>query len=702
MMAALAVASAPIGARGVSGTASISGRVTVPAGVEPTWYKGVSVSALLANDANQYVAYVDVAADGTYSLTGLPAGSYKVEFWAGTYTVSGQKHELNLQTAYNGNSPTFAAAPVITLTDGANLTGVDGSLTYGGTISGRVTAPTSTSSDFSSFLTVRVFTDDQKFKMAPVNPDGTYSIAGLSSGSYAVYFMVGTATQNLVSEYYPNALSRASAVPVSVTAGGVTSGIDAELAQGATVQFTYTVPDGTSADTLNRLSLWLTNESTTISMRGNTSARTFTAKGVPAGTYEVSGSAPRPLADPLFGSRTVTVGGSGSVVSGGQVAFQSVDTAQVGSLTPARLADLAKVTPGAAPRCVNVAGDLGVPSNATGVFVNVTAASAAGPGNAVVYPDTAGNGATPPPNASSVNFEAGRDVANSAFVQLPANGDVCATVQGATLGRLILDVTGYVTGNYGVTLRTPKRTIDTREGGYNVGPIKGALVPGQARAVKVAGPGATPLGVDAVIANVTVTGVGGPGHLKVWPGDEARPSTSVVNYASGQDKANGQYLAVSPSGYVWIESVATRAHVIIDVLGYVTSSSPVVSTSPTRIVETRASEGIIGPISGRLQKQQVYSVSIPKTVVPDGATAVLMNVTAVQPESLGHLRVYPDSWNNGATPPPDTSTLNYIPGRDIPNMVMVQLPADRQVNFYSVSSTTDLVVDVIGYVKASS
>jgi hypothetical protein len=139
--------------------------------------------------------------------------------------------------------------------------------------------------------------------------------------------------------------------------------------------------------------------------------------------------------------------------------------------------------------------------------------------------------------------------------------------------------------------------------------------------------------------------------------------------------------------------------VIIDITGYVTEASPIVSTTPTRIVETRASEGVIGPITGRLAQQQIYSVEVPTSVVPEGATSVILNVTAVQPESLGHLRVYPDTAGNGATTPPETSSVNYIPGRDIPNMVVVQLPADRKVDFYSVSSTTDMVVDVIGYIQ---
>jgi hypothetical protein len=50
------------------------------------------------------------------------------------------------------------------------------------------------------------------------------------------------------------------------------------------------------------------------------------------------------------------------------------------------------------------------------------------------------------------------------------------------------------------------------------------------------------------------------------------------------------------------------------------------------------------------------------------------------------------------------SNINFIPGRDIPNMVVVQLPADRMIDFYTVFAgygTTDLKVDLIGYIDGT-
>jgi len=84
---------------------------------------------------------------------------------------------------------------------------------------------------------------------------------------------------------------------------------------------------------------------------------------------------------------------------------------------------------------------------------------------------------------------------------------------------------------------------------------------------------------------------------------------------------------------------------------------------------------------------------------------VVLNVTAVSPTAFGNLRVYPDTNGLGTTAPPLASNLNYIPGRAIPNMVIVQIPADRKIDFYNnqglSSSRTDLIVDVIGYIAAA-
>ena len=374
---------------------------------------------------------------------------------------------------------------------------------------------------------------------------------------------------------------------------------------------------------------------------------------------------------------------------------------------PVRVVEAFGFTPGVV-RCYGVAGVGGVPVGAVGVVLNVTATSPSAPGHVRVYPDYLNNGSSPPPDVSTVNFEVGQDVANSTTVALPADGKVCAYSAGGTMSRLLLDVEGYVVPGSGVTLATPVRLIDTRtQSAYHTGPIVGPVPPMTDYTVQVTGLAGVPVGASAVMANITVLDARTPGHLRMWAADQEMPNTSVVNYAP-ETKANSQIIALSADGKVTFRSFAfvptskSPVQVIIDVTGYIQGASAFVATAPTRIVETRAGFGIVGPIVGKLAPTRVYGVPVSDTsLVPAGATAVVLNVTALGPSNRGHIRVYPDTNGLGTTPPPDASNLNFIPGRDIPNMVVVQLPANRTIDFYTAyagTGNTDLAVDLIGYI----
>jgi len=377
--------------------------------------------------------------------------------------------------------------------------------------------------------------------------------------------------------------------------------------------------------------------------------------------------------------------------------------------TPERIVDAAGFAPGAV-RCYAVTGRAHVPDGAESVLLNVTVSAPSGNGYVVVYPDALGNGATPAPLSSTLNFEPGRDVANSTMLALPADGKVCAYSQGSTVARLIIDVGGYVVPGSGITTQAPQRLLDTRAGAGQLGPVVGPVEPGAVNSVQVTGNAGVPAGATAVVANVTVVGPTTEGHLRMWAAGTTVPNTSVVNYAPGRTKANGQIIALGASGQMSFESftgVGTATNpvqVIVDVVGYIAAGSQFAATAPTRIVETRASAGVVGPIPGALVPNTVYPVTLSDTaLIPPTATAVVLNVTAVGPTEFGNLRVYPDANGLGTTAPPLASNINYIPGRAIPNMVIVQIPSDRMIDFYNnqglPTSRTDLIVDVIGYIN---
>lgn len=121
--------------------------------------------------------------------------------------------------------------------------------------------------------------------------------------------------------------------------------------------------------------------------------------------------------------------------------------------------------------------------------------------------------------------------------------------------------------------------------------------------------------------------------------------------------------------------------------------------------------GLSGPfVSAASQKLQVTgSIATTggmKTVVPTGATGVLLNVTAVGPTAKGYVSVRPGD----ATGTPATSSLNVEAGANVPNAVQVALPTagantgkiDVTFDAYGTAGpTTDILIDVVGYTVKS-
>lgn len=139
------------------------------------------------------------------------------------------------------------------------------------------------------------------------------------------------------------------------------------------------------------------------------------------------------------------------------------------------------------------------------------------------------------------------------------------------------------------------------------------------------------------------------------------------------------------------------------------SESAVVTVTPARILDTRDGTdlGLPGPfVSAVSQKLQVTG-AVPtatgtKTVVPIGATGVLLNVTAVRTSANGFVSVRPGD----ASGAPTTSSLNVTAGVTVPNAVQVALPTagadagkiDIVFDALGVAGpTTDILVDVVGY-----
>lgn len=135
------------------------------------------------------------------------------------------------------------------------------------------------------------------------------------------------------------------------------------------------------------------------------------------------------------------------------------------------------------------------------------------------------------------------------------------------------------------------------------------------------------------------------------------------------------------------------------------AESVFVGVTPRRVLDTR--EVVFGgPLLNSEPQQLNVTGPVPvvdggissMTVVPEGATAIVANVTAVAPTTIGYVAVRPGT----AVGVPATSNINITtPGSIVPNSVTVELAPDGTIDLFffgtAPGATTDLLVDIVGY-----
>ena len=363
-------------------------------------------------------------------------------------------------------------------------------------------------------------------------------------------------------------------------------------------------------------------------------------------------------------------------------------------VTPARILDtrgggkVGALDGSGAARELRVFGQGGLPSGGiAAVALNVTAVEGENPlvggGFVTVYP------CGTRPDASNLNFVGGQTIPNAVIAPVSSGGDVCLYVYGKA--HLLVDVSGYLPSGTGFSSVTPARILDTRGGG-KVGALDGS---GAARELRVFGQGGLPSGgIAAVALNVTaVEGenplVGG-GFVTVYPCG-TRPDASNLNFVGGQTIPNAVIAPVSSGGDVCLY-VYGKAHLLVDVSGYLPSGTGFSSVTPARILDTRGG-GKVGALdgSGAARELRVFGQG---GLPSGGIAAVALNVTAVEGENPlvggGFVTVYPCGTR------PDASNLNFVGGQTIPNAVIAPVSSGGDVCLY-VYGKAHLLVDVSGY-----
>ena len=199
---------------------SVSGRVT-----DAVTGQGIrgATPRLLGNQISNQI--VETAADGSYTLTQLSAGTFKVQFsppWNSDYRGS-----------YWNGQETADLAETITVTRGSPVPNINGALGKGSRIKGRVTDE-ATGLGVSSVSTMAYDAQMNARSSGSTNTDGDYTISGLAPGEYRVKFTPLSGSYG--EEWWSDRREFGLADGITVGAEATVTGIDAQLGLGGGIR----------------------------------------------------------------------------------------------------------------------------------------------------------------------------------------------------------------------------------------------------------------------------------------------------------------------------------------------------------------------------------------------------------------------------------------------------------------------------------
>ena len=311
---------------------SISGTVTDTNGA------GIGQICVVAlTPQGQWVATGMTLGGGTYVVTGLPTGSYVVEFEECGNLGSGLSYVSQYYNKTPAGAPQFSGATPVSVTAGSTTSGIDAAMVLGGTISGMVTTTTTsgTSSGVSGICVLALTTQGQWVASAETLTDGTYNLAGLPSGSYDVSFQScgPSSGTGYVTQYYNGAATLTGATSVSVTAGNTTPNINAALQAGGAISGTVTT---TTSGTTSGISGICVDAFTSGASGGqfvagtqSAASGTYVLAGLASGSYDVSFQS----CDPSAPTSYVTQYYNGTSAGASQFSMATPVSVTVGSPT---------------------------------------------------------------------------------------------------------------------------------------------------------------------------------------------------------------------------------------------------------------------------------------------------------------------------------------------------------------------------------
>ena len=214
----------------------------------------------------------------------------------------------------------------------------------------------------------------------------------------------------------------------------------------------------------------------------------------------------------------------------------------------------------------------------------------------------------------------------------------------------------------------PTRVVDTRRNGSRV-------AAGSTLTVDVGAQYAN----QSISVNLAVTDASGAGFAALYACDQARPSTSSLNYQPGQAIANGVITKVSSIGTVCVY-MHQAADVILDLFGVFASNEDFSPVGPIRVVDTRVD-------GSRVAAGSTLTVDVGAWYANQ---SISVNLAVTDASGAGFAALYACDQAR-----PSTSSLNYQPGQAIANGVITKVSSIGTVCVY-MHQAADVILDLFG------
>lgn len=338
---------------------------------------------------------------------------------------------------------------------------------------------------------------------------------------------------------------------------------------------------------------------------------------------------------------------------------------QTGRYSPVATARVFGGTVGTTPQVVPIAGQAGIPDDATAVVLNVEVDAPTRAGYVRVTP------AGSDPSVATQEFRAGQTISNLTTVKL--SGGKVQTKLSAGSATVYFDVSGYYGPGSGSTYTPLDAARVFAQPGVGTTPVR----------VPLAGVGGVPSDATAVAVNVAVEQQSADGYVRVTAAGQD-PSVATQVYQRGTAVSNLVVVGLA-GGAAQVKVSRGTATVFMDVVGYYSTAdtgSVFVPIDTVRVATTA-----VGTTPRTVRMTGVSGV-------PGTATAVVANVEVSAPTVTGYLRVTP------AGQDPRVATQDHVRGQEISALTMPKVvgsTVDRRVQAKVSAGTATLFVDVSGY-----